>query len=87
MNLSAFLKLNGLRNVNENDKPLGQVSNWMYYDKTTKLNVAEAIKFFSLWYEDGNFYNYESNPITHYAGKFFVHHVIFIILFLEILVN
>jgi len=87
MNLKAFLKLNKLENVEENDEPLGKTSNYIYYDNNTQLNLEEAKHFFSLWYDDGDFYKYENEPDNEHAGNFIVHHVIFIILFLKIIVN
>jgi len=69
-----------------NEDRYGITLNSMYYDGITNLDVAEAIKFFSLWYEQGNFYDYTQQPRDQDAGKFIAHHVIFIML-LEILVN
>jgi len=73
MNLLAFLKLFNLGNVNE--EHLGENFISMPYNDTTQLNVAEAIKLFSLWYEKGNFFIYQPNYLSPYDNscKFFVH--------------
>jgi len=60
------------------DNQNGTLYNWMYHDQNTKLDAAEAIKFFSLWYEKGNFYNYEIEPPNASQGNFIVRHVIII---------
>jgi len=69
------------------DDPYGINHNSMDFDHNTKLDGAEAIKFFSLWYEQANFYNYTIDPNDRNAGKINVRHVIFVIRFLVILVN
>jgi len=73
--------------IDMNNETSGLIFNWVYLNDTTKLDVEEAIKYFSLSYELGNFYDYETEPDNHLAGNFILHHVIFIQRFLEILVN
>jgi len=85
MDFIASQELKGL--VIKSDKVFGVVPNWMYYDNTTQLNVVEAMQFFSLSYELGDFYNYEIEPDNKHAGNFFVQHVIFIIMIFEMLAN
>jgi len=86
MDIIAEQKLNEILTDRFEKDALGVVLIWMPYDNTTQLNVAEAIQMFSIPYEQGNSYNYESNTIFFYEGKFIEHHLVFIILFLEILV-
>jgi len=65
-----------VNNLDPYDGRYGKNHNSMYYDANTILNAAEAIKFFSLWYEQGNFYNYENEIENEDEGNVVVQHVI-----------
>jgi len=50
--------------------------NSMDFNHNTKLDGEEAKKFFSLWYEQGVFYNYDFDPEDKNDGKLILWNVI-----------
>jgi len=57
------------------------------YDENTKLDAEVAKEVFALSYMAATLYNYREEPTTSYTGKLIVRHRMFIIIFLELLVN
>jgi len=55
------------------------IHNTMHYDDTTKLDTAEAIKCFSLWYEQEKLYDYTKDPVNLDIGNFILSLMIFIL--------
>jgi len=54
----------------------------------SKLSVKEANNFFqTMWYGKGKKYDYDNEPLNTDAGIFIVQDMMFIIIFLELLVN
>jgi len=76
-----------LHNDFESNNSYGIAHNSMQYDDNTQLDGDEAKKFFSIWYEQGSFYDYNHEPSDYSEGKLILRDVIFIIIFLEIIIN
>jgi len=57
------------------------------YDNNTKLDAVTAKEMFSKSYDGQNYYNYRKGTSTSFSGKLNIRHMMFLIIFLELLAN
>jgi len=59
----------------------------MDFKDVSRLNAKLANEIVKSWYEKGANYNYLAVPLNNDAGKLIAQHRMFIIMFLELLIN
>jgi len=72
---------------NENLKKKGANCFSKDFDTSSKLDAELAAEVVAEWYKKGQDYNYEEEPSSDTAGKLIIPHIIFIIMFLELIIN